>query len=58
MAQLIVLNLDEHVKLRLQQRAALHARSVEAEVRAILGDAVRDPANQSTGLGTAGRASA
>ena len=52
MAQLIVRNLDEDVKRRLQQRAALHARSVEAEVRAILGEAVRDTADKSVGLGS------
>jgi plasmid stability protein len=36
-------NLDEAVKRRLQVRAARHGRSMEAEVRAILTEAVREP---------------
>ena len=36
MAQLVVRNLDEDVKRRLQERAARHGRSMEAEVRDIL----------------------
>jgi antitoxin FitA len=35
--------LDERVKERLRFRAARHGRSVEAEARAILTDAVREP---------------
>ena len=35
MAQLIVRNLDEVVKRKLQRRAARHGRSMEEEVRGI-----------------------
>jgi len=38
-------NLDETVKRRLQIRAARHGRSMEAEARAILAEAVREPAD-------------
>jgi antitoxin FitA len=36
-------NLDDRVKERLRVRAARHGRSMEAEVRAILADAVAEP---------------
>jgi plasmid stability protein len=52
MAALSIRNLDETVKRRLQLRAARHGRSMEAEVRAILVDAVREP-EDSAGLFTA-----
>jgi plasmid stability protein len=41
MAQIIVRNLEDDVKARLQRRAARHGRSMEAEVRHILRDAVK-----------------
>jgi antitoxin FitA len=44
-------NLDEAVKRRLQVRAARHGRSMEAEARAILTEAVREPV-ESAGLFT------
>jgi antitoxin FitA len=50
-AALNIRNLDETVKRRLQIRAARHGRSMEAEARAILADAVREPAD-SAGLFT------
>jgi plasmid stability protein len=50
-AALNIRNLDETVKRRLQVRAARHGRSMEAEVRAILAEAVREPAD-SPGLFT------
>jgi len=50
-AALNIRNLDEKVKRRLQVRAARHGRSMEAEVRAILTEAVREPAD-SVGLFT------
>jgi plasmid stability protein len=50
-AALSIRNLDEVVKRRLQVRAASHGRSMEAEVRAILIEAVREPAD-SAGLFT------
>lgn len=49
---LSIRNLDESVKARLRSRAARHGRSMEAEVRAILTEAVREPA-ESAGLFTA-----
>lgn len=36
-------NLDDRVKERLRMRAAQHGRSMEAEMRAILTDAVSEP---------------
>jgi antitoxin FitA len=52
MAALSIRNLDESVKQRLQSRAARHGRSMEAEIRAILAEAVSEPAD-SAGLFTA-----
>jgi plasmid stability protein len=43
MAQLLVRDLDERVKARLRLRAAEHGRSMEAEAREILTDAVSPP---------------
>ena len=52
MAALSIRNLDETVKQRLLLRAARHGRSMEAEARAILTEAVQEPA-ESAGLFTA-----
>jgi plasmid stability protein len=52
MAALNIRNLDETVKRRLQVRAARHGRSMEAEAREILTEAVRETAD-SAGLFTA-----
>ena len=41
MAQFVVRNLEEDVKIRLKRRAARHGRSMEDEVRDILRDAVK-----------------
>ena len=41
MAQLVVRQLDEDVKAKLQRRARRHGRSTEEEVREILRNAVR-----------------
>jgi len=49
---LSIRDLDEGVKRRLQSRAASHSRSMEVEARAILTEAVREPAG-SAGLFTA-----
>ena len=43
LAALSIRNLDDEVKERLRVRAARHGRSMEAEVRAILTDAVAEP---------------
>jgi plasmid stability protein len=43
LAAVSIRNLDERVKERLRVRAAHHGRSMEAEIRAILTDAVSGP---------------
>jgi plasmid stability protein len=56
MAVLTIRNLDDAVKHKLQVRAALHGRSMEAEAREVLTESTRHaPANTtgSAGLGTA-----
>ena len=52
MTQVIVRNLKDSVKRRLQRRAARHGRSMEAEIRDILDDAVKDEDKPRKGLGT------
>ena len=52
MAQLIVRNLDEAVKRKIQRRAARNGRSMEEEVRDILRDAVKDQGHRRGGFGT------
>jgi len=52
MAQLVVRNLEETVKLKLQRRARLHGRSTEEEVREILRSAVGGEPEASPPLGT------
>jgi antitoxin FitA len=51
MAAVSIRNLDEDTKRRLRIRAAQHGRSMEAEIRAILEEAVREP-ERSGGLFT------
>ncbi len=43
MSAVSIRNLDDRVKERLQVRAAQHGRSMEAEMRAILTEAVSEP---------------
>ena len=43
MAAVSIRNLDEDTKRRLRIRAAQHGRSMEAEIRAILEEAVKEP---------------
>lgn len=43
MAAISVRDLDDHVRDRIRVRAARHGRSMEAEIRAILTDAVSEP---------------
>ncbi len=50
MAQVIVRNLEDSVKRKLQRRAARHGRSMEEEIRDILRSVVKD--ESSKGLGT------
>lgn len=52
MAQIIVRDIEQDVKERLQKRAARHGRSMEAEVRDILRNAVRRHPQSRKGLGT------
>jgi antitoxin FitA len=52
MAQVIVRNLDDSVKRKLQRRAAKHGRSMEEEIRDILRDAVKEDDRGQPGLGT------
>jgi antitoxin FitA len=43
MAAVSIRNLDDRVRERLRVRAARHGRSMEAEIRTILVEAVREP---------------
>jgi len=52
MGQLVVRNLENAVKRRLQRRAKRHGRSMEEEVRDILRSAVSTEDTPSGGLGT------
>lgn len=52
MAQLVVRNIEESVKTKLQRRAKRHGRSMEEEVREILRDATKDEGKSRKGLGT------
>lgn len=52
MAQILVRQLDDDVKAKLQQRARRHGRSTEEEVREILRNAVRDEAQPPASLGS------
>lgn len=45
MSTILVRDLDEVVHARLKHRAARHGRSMEAEVRVLLADAVADEAD-------------
>jgi antitoxin FitA len=56
MAQLLVRNLDDDVKAKLQDRARRHGRSTAEEVREILRNAVREEAPTGEPLGTRLRA--
>jgi plasmid stability protein len=50
MAQLLVRNLEDRLKARLQRRARTHGRSMEEEAREILRHALREEPGK--GLGT------
>jgi plasmid stability protein len=52
MAQIIVRNLDEGVKRRLRERAQRRGKSMEAEARDILSNALAEPERPKVGLGT------
>lgn len=56
MAQVLIRGLDDRVKKRLAERAARHGRSMEAEARAILSEAVGgEEAGSGLGSRIAGR---
>ena len=52
MGQLVVRNIEDSVKKRLQKRASKHGRSMEEEVRDILRNAVKNDDQSAVGLGT------
>lgn len=52
MAQILVRQIDDDVKERLQQRARRHGRSTEEEVREILRNAVRAERGEPAALGS------
>ena len=52
MGQLVVRNLEDSIKARLQRRARRHGHSMEEEVRDILRDAVKAESSPAGGLGT------
>ena len=51
-AQLVVRNIEDPVKLRLQRRARRNGRSMEEEIRDILRDAANEEDAPAGGLGT------
>ena len=57
MAQVVVRKLDEAVKKRLKQRAARHGHSMEAEIRDILSEAVKEKTDGGRRPGDVHRAS-
>jgi antitoxin FitA len=52
MAQLLVRNIEDQLKARLQRRAKRHGRSMEAEAREILRNALHEEQTPAGGLGT------
>lgn len=52
MAQLLVRNLEDQLKGRLQRRARRHGRSMEEEAREILRNALREEELAGSGIGT------
>lgn len=52
MAQILIRQLDDDLKARLQKQARAHGRSTEEEVREILRNAVRDQDQAPAALGS------
>jgi plasmid stability protein len=52
MAQILIRNIEQSVKTRLQRRAKRNGRSMEEEVREILRNATNEPETPTLGLGT------
>ena len=53
MAQILVRNLEDPLKARLQRRARRHGRSMEEEAREILRNALHEKEAPAVGFGTA-----
>jgi antitoxin FitA len=53
MAQILVRNLEDQLKVRLQRRAKRHGHSMEAEAREILRNALKEEQAPAVGFGTA-----
>jgi len=53
MAQILVRNVDDQLKIRLQRRARRNRRSMEAEAREILRNALRQEETPAFGFGSA-----
>jgi plasmid stability protein len=53
MAQILVRNLEDQLKVRLQRRAKRHGHSMEAEAREILRNALKEERAPAVGFGTA-----
>ncbi len=53
MAQILVRKLEDRIRTRLEQRARRNGRSMEAEVREILREALKEEEPQKAGFGTA-----
>ena len=53
MVQILIRNLEDQLKVRLQRRAKRNGHSMEAEARDILRNALREDEAQSVGFGTA-----
>lgn len=52
MSQVLVRNLDEDIKQRLKKRAAEHGHSMEAELRLILSNVLKERRGSTLGLGS------
>ena len=52
MAQILVRKLEDRIRTRLEQRAKRNGRSMEAEVREILREALKEGEPQKGGLGS------
>lgn len=52
MAQIVVRNIDEEVKVRLKRRASRHGHSMEEEMRQILRSALGDEGHRVVKLGS------
>ena len=52
MGQILVRNIEDHLKARLQARAKRHKRSMEAEVREILRNSLNEEEKPSRGFAT------